>query len=124
VKWGRIGGITTTTKGCKLKTIAISLVDSAEDETVTAEYFQIEDSWVTFKTSDHKAVASYPETRVTRIKSEPAEGNIDAMVAVGGRRFLVEAFDMGFAACAGQYDAQRNDPSRPIIRRNPYEAAK
>lgn len=105
-----------------MKTITISLSDKTADETVTAEYFQIEDGWITFKTEDHKAVVAYPEKRVTRIKSEPAEDNIEAMVAVGGRRFLVEAFDMGFSACAGEYDAQRDDPSRSITRRNPYEA--
>jgi hypothetical protein len=66
-----VGGITTTTKGCKLKTIIISLSDKTVDETVTAEYFQIEDGWITFKTEDHKAVVAYPEKRVTRIKSEP-----------------------------------------------------
>ena len=53
-----------------MKTITISLEGSNEDETVTAEYFQIEDGWVTFKTEDHKAVVAYPEKRVTRIKSE------------------------------------------------------
>lgn len=53
-----------------MKTIIISLADTTEDETVEAHYYQIEDSWITFKTEDHKAVASYPEARVTRIKSE------------------------------------------------------
>ena len=53
-----------------MKTITISLSDKTVDETVTAEYFQIEDGWVTFKTDEGKAVVAYPEKRVTRIKSE------------------------------------------------------
>lgn len=52
-----------------MKNITVSLLDS-DDESVTAEYFQIEDGWITFKTGDHKAVVAYPEKRVTRIKSE------------------------------------------------------
>jgi len=54
------------------KTITVSLTDSAEDETVSADYFQIEDGWVTFKTGEGKAVVAYPEKRVTRIKAEDA----------------------------------------------------
>lgn len=52
------------------KTITVSLTDSAQDETVSAAYFQIEDGWITFKTDDGKAVVAYPEKRITRIKSE------------------------------------------------------
>jgi len=54
------------------KTITVSLSDGDADETVSAEYFQIEDGWVTFKTEDGKAVVAYPEKRITRIKSEAA----------------------------------------------------
>jgi len=53
-----------------MSTITISLADSVEDETILAEYYQIEDGWVTFKTADGKLVASYPEKRITRIKAD------------------------------------------------------
>ena len=53
-----------------MSTIAISLADSVEEETVLAEYYQLEDGWVTFKTADGKLVASYPEKRITRIKAD------------------------------------------------------
>ena len=68
-----------------MKTITISLSDKTADETVTAEYFQIEDGWITFKTEDHKAVVAYPENRVTRIKSEAEEsGNVHVAINTGG----------------------------------------
>jgi hypothetical protein len=53
-----------------MSTITISLADSVEEETVLAEYYQLEDGWVTFKTADGKLVASYPEKRITRIKAD------------------------------------------------------
>lgn len=56
-----------------MSTITVSLSDSSEVDTVTAEYYLIEGGWVTFKTADHKAVASYPEKRVARIKSAGAK---------------------------------------------------
>lgn len=52
-----------------MSTILVSL-DGSEEESVLAEYYQIEDGWVTFKTADGKLVASYPEKRITRIKSD------------------------------------------------------
>ena len=68
-----------------MKTITISLADSAEDETVTAEYFQFEGGWVTFKTEDHKAVVAYPENRVIRIKSEERAANgLDVTINAAG----------------------------------------
>ncbi len=58
-----------------MKTILISLIDGVVEsvESVIAEYYVMEDGWVTFKTSDHKAVAAYPERRVLRIKASPEE---------------------------------------------------
>jgi hypothetical protein len=51
-----------------MSNITVSIQDR-DDETVIAEYYQMEDGWVTFKTVDGKAVASYPERLVTRILS-------------------------------------------------------
>jgi hypothetical protein len=50
-----------------MKNSTISFTD-ADDETVFAEYYVFEDGWVMFKTSEHKAVAAYPERRVASIK--------------------------------------------------------
>jgi len=58
-----------------MSTILVSLADSAEEESVTAAYYVIEDGWVTFKTDDGKLVASYPEKRIIRIKVEKPEVN-------------------------------------------------
>jgi len=55
-----------------MKTIVVSIIDSS-DEIVVAEYYVMEDGWVTFKTSDHKVVAAYPAQRVTRIKTSQDE---------------------------------------------------
>lgn len=63
-----------------MKTITVSLADS-DDETFQAEYFQIEDGWVTFKTEDHKAVVAYPEPRVTRIKSESDKPDLTVRIS-------------------------------------------
>jgi len=106
------------------KTITVSLSDSAEDEAVSADYFQIEEGWITFKAEGGEAVASYPEKRVTRIKSAPPLAQSVAAGAVGGQRFLAEAFDIGFTTCANEHTKQRKDPSYPITRINPYEARK
>ena len=62
------------------KTITVSLSDGDADETVSADYFQIEDGWITFKTEDGKAVVAYPEKRVTRIKSEATEPQVTISV--------------------------------------------
>ena len=51
-----------------MSTITVSTIDN-DDELVIAEYYQFEDGWVTFKTADGKAVASYPEKLVTKILS-------------------------------------------------------
>jgi len=56
-----------------MSTILVSLADSAEEESVTAAYYVIEDGWVTFKTDDGKLVASYPEKRIIRLKVEKTE---------------------------------------------------
>lgn len=55
-----------------MTTFTVSLTDT-QDETATAEYYLTEAGWVTFKTADHKAVAAYPEARVTRILREEPE---------------------------------------------------
>lgn len=68
-----------------MKTISISLNDIGGDETVTAEYFQIEEGWVTFKTSDGKVVASYPEARVIRIVTDEASAAVSAGWVAGVR---------------------------------------
>ena len=56
-----------------MSTILVSLADSAEEESVTAAYYVMEDGWVTFKTDEGKLVASYPEKRIIRIKVEKSE---------------------------------------------------
>lgn len=55
--------MTTTKKS----TITISF-DDHDNKTIEAAYFQFEDGWVTFKTSEHKAVAAYPKNLVTGIE--------------------------------------------------------
>ena len=46
----------------------ISLEDDAPEDIHGCEYYQIEDGWIVFKDSNHKAMVAYPEKRVTRIK--------------------------------------------------------
>lgn len=54
-------------------TITVTFCDS-DPESVEAAYYQIEDGWVTFKTDEHQAVASYPAGRVTSIKADTLAG--------------------------------------------------
>lgn len=49
-------------------TLTISFTDS-EPEEVTAAYYQIEQGWITFKTDEGKAIATYPSGRVASIKT-------------------------------------------------------
>ena len=46
----------------------VSLEDDAPEDIHGCEYYQIEDGWIVFKDSNHKAMVAYPEKRVTRIK--------------------------------------------------------
>jgi len=57
-------------------TITVSLADSTTDETASADYFQVEDGWIIFKTQAGKAVVAYPEKRVTKIKVEASEPQV------------------------------------------------
>lgn len=93
-----------------MKSITVSLDDSSADETIQAEYFQIEDGWVTFKTEDGKAVVAYPERRVTRIKSGADEAANAASVTASPFPVVVtvtEAFakDRGFTSIEDVYEA-------------------
>jgi len=36
---------------------------------------------------------------------------------------LAEVFDAGFTTCSNEHTKQRNDPSHPITRLNPYRSA-
>lgn len=65
-----------------MSTILVSLADTDTEETVLAEYYQIEDGWVTFKTGDGKLVSSYPEKRITRIKSDATAPKTDFVIDV------------------------------------------
>ena len=65
-----------------MTTISICLSDSAVEETLLAEYYQIEDGWVTFKTADGKLVASYPERRITRITADSTAPATSVIVSI------------------------------------------
>jgi len=56
----------TTTKKSN-STITVSFYEE-DNKTIDAAYFQFEDGWVTFKDSEHKAIAAYPKNNVTGIE--------------------------------------------------------
>jgi hypothetical protein len=52
-----------------MPTYAITVRDELDKvEDVEAEYFQVEDRWLTFKDNAHKAVASFPEGIVLMVR--------------------------------------------------------
>ena len=63
----------------------VSLEDDAPEDIHGCEYYQIEDGWIVFKDSNHKAMVAYPEKRVTRIKrldDKPKTNGRDIVVNV------------------------------------------
>lgn len=49
------------------KAISIAIIDGSKDETVTAEYYVLEDGWFIFKNASHKIVAAYRESLINRL---------------------------------------------------------